>query len=175
MSSPIHQIAVTHSQVEDRLLVGFRGTDGSEVNFWLTRKFTGGLWEILKGILGHFPDLRGILDAEARAAVLAMRHEEAVRGSDVSRSSPETQDGTGGAVRAYLVTSVSCHMISDTVARLDLTAREGSTITINLNESLLHAFCHALLETTRATDWGLDLRVGGDIGRVARSSSAAIH
>ncbi len=158
MSSAIHKIQVSHSIVEDRLLLSVGASEGTSAKVWLTRRFTVGLWGVLMKILEFFPTLRGALDEEAKKTVVAMRHQQAVEETDMARSSEAPPPPTEDSV--FLATGVSSRMVGDKAAVVSITTAEGKQVSITLNENLLHALAQALMETVANANWALDLEVG---------------
>ena len=87
MTSALHQITMSHSTEEDRLLLRISTLDKAEFRFWLTRRFVNILWPALMKVLEkENPAARKNLMPEAKKAVVAMEHQDAVAAADFSRS-----------------------------------------------------------------------------------------
>ena len=89
----IHQLSVRYQIDQDRILLSLNTTEGDEVQVWLTRRITLGLWPLLNRIaIDHFAipadaksdgfvDLAA-MDQKTRAMLADMRRQEAVQTLD---------------------------------------------------------------------------------------------
>ena len=90
MTSALHQITMSHSAKEDRLLLRISTTEKSEFQFWLTRRFVLVLWlALLTVIEQEDPGTKRNLMPAAKKAVMAMEHQQAVGVSDFTRKHDE--------------------------------------------------------------------------------------
>lgn len=155
----LHQISMRYSPVEDRILLIFTASEGSDYRFWMTRRFVGLLWQGLLKVLASYPSLRGVVDSRAREAMLSMRHQEALQGSDFKTPYKGTGTSPAQDPQAPLLTAVTGTPRPDGTTRFLFTTREGEPFQCALNEQLLHAFSHLLIDVTAKADWELGLRV----------------
>jgi len=83
MTSALHQITMSHSAEDERLLLRISTTEKNEFRFWLTRRFVQVLWPALITAIEQ-EDLKGKRDLmpAAKKAVMAMQHQQAVGASD---------------------------------------------------------------------------------------------
>ncbi|OYU46132.1 MAG: hypothetical protein CFE44_03735 [Burkholderiales bacterium PBB4] len=89
----IHQLSVRYQIDQDRILLSLNTTEGDEVQVWLTRRITLGLWPLLNRIaIDHFAipgdaksdgfvDLAA-MDQKTRAMLADMRRQEALQTMD---------------------------------------------------------------------------------------------
>ncbi len=182
----VHRISLAYSQTEDRLLLTLRMMDRSEHRFWLTRRLIQLLWGPLVKKLESFPDVKKHLDAQVRQAVLSMRHRDVLEKSKISFStlgedmakpaaaeigrdgepSPPADGETGyGDTAALLaggipvVGGVSGRLLKGRVVQLVFRVSNDKTFLLNLNEKMLHVFCHLLVEMATKAEWNLDLSI----------------
>lgn len=159
-SRGLHQISMRYDAVEDRVLLIITTTDGQAVKLWMTRHFVRTLWKGLPKVLAAYPSLAGTVDREAQDAVLAMRHQEAVQGSDFDTpfkgELPPAEEARG----VPLLVGVQGGVRPDGSAQFTFKTRDGGALTFSLSEQLLHAFCHLLIEVTAKANWDLEMRVG---------------
>jgi hypothetical protein len=86
MTDSLHQINLRFAPEQDRLILRMRTVAGEEVSLALTRRFVRGLWPALLEALGRDPKVTAHAPtAGARQAVMAFRHESAVRAADFSK------------------------------------------------------------------------------------------
>lgn len=156
----LHQISMRYSPIEDRVLLVFTAKEGADYRFWMTRRFVGLLWQGLLKILGSYPALKGFVDSRVREAVLSMRHAEAVQGADFKTPFRGTGTPPGDDPQAPLLTGVTGTPKPDGTTRFQFQTKDGGPFQCALNEQLLHAFCHLLIDVTTKAGWDLDLRVG---------------
>ena len=86
MPSALHQITMSYSAEQDRLLLRVGTTDKKEYQLMMTRRFVRVLWAALIKVLGSQPDLKRDLMPKVKKAVMAMEHQKALSGADFSRT-----------------------------------------------------------------------------------------
>ena len=170
----LHQISLRYAPLEDRVLLIMTTEDGDSIRLWLTRRFVRAFWGGLPKILSGSPSVGARVREEARDAVLAMRHHEALQGSDFDTPFQGKAQTPEEDRSAPLVIGVKASMKDSGHAEFSFQTTEGGGLAFTLGEKLLHAFCHLLIEVTMKAGWDLDLRVGdgnvvlpeGERGRV---------
>ena len=159
MTSALHQITMSHSAEDERLLLRISTTEKNEFRFWLTRRFVQVLWPALITAIEQ-EDLKGKRDLmpAAKKAVMAMQHQQAVGASDFTHKHDE--DSKNLTPDPLLVVGGSVTPGKTGLTALVLKTHAGAKIKLSLNKGLLHALCKLLIETTMKANWGLDLTVG---------------
>ena len=157
--SGLHQLTMSYVPEQDRILFRLATTDKTEYRLWLTRRFVHVLWGALKQTFASNDELKQIVDRDVQDAVLGMKHQEAVQKTDFE--TPHVDDTTDATSNTgpLLVTGGKVHPGKEVTGLVFKTA-EGSDIRFNLNDQLLHAFCHLIVSTSARADWNLDLAVG---------------
>lgn len=159
MTSTLHQITISHSAEEDRLLLRISTTEKSEFRFWFTRRFIQVLWPALMTVIEQEdPSTKRDLMPAAKQAVMAMEHQQAVGASDFTHKHDE--DSKKVTRDPLLVVGGSVTPGKTGLTGLVLKTHAGAEIKLSLNKELLHALCKLLIETTMKANWGLDLTVG---------------
>lgn len=159
MTGSLHQIKVTYSALEDRLLVTVAGSGETHARIWLTRRFTQGLWDALVGVLEKFPSVRKDVNRQVRDALIAMRHHEVITTGGVSMERTPSAESPPEGAEGALAVEATFGPVQNDMARIAFKTREH-TISLNLDEKSLHAFCHVMIDATVAAGWDLNLRVG---------------
>ena len=180
MTSALHQITMSHSTEEDRLLLRISTLDKAEFRFWLTRRFVNILWPALMKVLEkENPAARKNLMPEAKKAVVAMEHQDAVAAADFSRSHDEGNKdltpGTGDNRGPLLVIGGSVSPDKSGATGLILKTNNNAEIKVSLNKALLHALCKLLIEVTMKAGWDLGLSVGNDAAVVLPQDKTRMH
>lgn len=172
--SALHQLTMSYVPEQDRILFRLATTDKKEYRFWLTRRFVTVLWGALKQSFAANPELAKIVDKDVQDAVLGMKHQEALQGTDFDTPAvTDTTDATSNT-GPLLVTGGKVHP-SDTVTGISFHTEDKSDIRFNLNEQLMHAFCHLIVTTTTRAEWKLDLAVGDVSVVVPEGGQAVVH
>lgn len=171
--SALHQLTMSYDPSQDRILFRLATKDKKEYRMWLTRRFVHVLWGALKQTFSKNETLAKIVDQEVKDAVLGMKHQEAVQSTDFETPPvTDTYDATSNT-GPLLVTGGTVTPGENATALVFKTA-DGTDVRFNLNEQLLHAFCHLIVSTTTRADWKLDLDVGG-ANVVVPEKSAVVH
>ena len=180
MTSALHQITMSHSTEEDRLLLRISTFDKAEFRFWLTRRFVNILWPALMKVLEkENPAARKNLMPEAKKAVVAMEHQDAIVVADFSRSHDEGNKdltpGTGDNRGPLLVIGGSVSPDKSGATGLILKTNNNAEIKASLNKELLHALCRLLIGTTMKAGWDLDLTIGAATGIFVPADAVRMH
>ncbi len=180
MPSALHQITMSYTAEEDRLLLRISTTDRTEYRLWLTRRFVGVLWPALMQTMGKSPVGKKAaplsdLMPEAQKAVMAMEHQEALDASDFSHGHDEDgyRDLTSKS-GPLLVVGGSVNPGRDGSAVLVFKTRKGAEIKFTLDKTLLHALCKLLTQTTAKAGWELGFTVG-DPAILAPADKRQVH
>jgi len=171
--SALHQLTMSYVPEQDRILFRLATLDKTEYRMWLTRRFVGVLWGALKQNFANNKELTEFVDNDVREAVLGMQHQEAVQNTDFD--TPPVDDATDATSNTgpMLVIGGSVQPGSPLTGVIFKTA-DGSDVRFNLNDQLLHAFCHLIVTTTMRAEWKLDLALG-DGNVVVPAGDAVVH
>lgn len=176
MTSALHQMTMSFSAEDDRLLLRMSTTDKTEFRFWLTRRFVRVLWGALIKTIENKPDIKRAIQPAARRAVMALEHQQAVGKSDFSRAHEAGhQDVTKGTGPLLVIGgSVTPAKGKSGLTMLNLQTRGGPEVKLGLNNNLLHALCRLLIDTTTHAGWDLGLTVG-DAAVLAPGDRTRVH
>ncbi len=180
MTSALHQITMSHSAEEDRLLLRISTLDKAEFHFWLTRRFVNVLWPALMAVIEkENPAAQKNLMPAAKKAVMAMEHQEAVAAADFTRDHDQGNKnltpGTGDNREPLLVIGGSVRPGKSGATDLILKTRNNAEIKVSLNKELLHALCKLLIEATMKAGWDLSLSVGDAAAIVLPDDKTQVH
>ncbi|MBC8339015.1 MAG: hypothetical protein ISR51_08900 [Rhodospirillales bacterium] len=174
MSSTLHQITMSYSAEEDRLLLRISTTEKSEFQFLLTRRFVQVLWPALMTVIEQEDLGTGKnLSPTTKKAVMAMEHQQSVGASDFTRKHDE--DSRNLTPDPLLVVGGSVNPGKTGITGLLLKTHKGAEINLSLNKELLHALCKLLIETTMKAGWGLDLTVGDAAAVAVPADMKQVH
>ncbi|MEX2311935.1 MAG: hypothetical protein WD624_05695, partial [Rhodospirillales bacterium] len=98
---------------------------------------------------------------------------EAVQSTDFETPPAKDTTDTTSNTGPLLVIGGKIHP-GEKVTGVSLKTADGSDVRFNLNEQLLHAFCHLLVTTSVKADWKLNLSLG-DSNVVVPAGNAVMH
>ena len=158
--SKLHQVQIKYEPVEDRGLLRIRTQDDREMRFWLTRRFTRGLWALLMRLLESDSEIVSQADEHAKSAMLSFKHEEAIARGDFTTRYQETQTHAATEETPLLVIKAEGKVQQDGRRVLRLYPQGGHVVQLVLDDSLLHSLCKIISDMVRVTDWDIRLEVG---------------
>lgn len=165
MSNSLHQMTMSYSATEDRLLLRVSTTAHDEHQIWLTRRFINVLWPaLMKGVekqsLPPETAAAPTTTPQVKRAVMAMQHNDALQKTDMTKKHDEEKINKPSTEKPMLAIGGQCTPLPTGGMRLNLKTAENLQIGLNLNEHLLHAFCHQITSLTEKAEWGLAVGVG---------------
>lgn len=171
----LHQLRLDYSAEQDRLLLRISTDDGKEVLLWLTRRCVSLLWALLVDMAQSSPRIALQSNPAARAALLGLEHEQALRGADFSRPYDETARDRPLGAEPLLVARVTGAKDAKGGHVLSLAQVSGQQIDVTLDERLLHAFCRLLQKVVGTTEWDLTLSLPRWVAADAEPAARTIN
>jgi len=164
VSNALHQMTMSYSATEDRLLLRVSTAAQDEHQIWLTRRFVKVLWPALfKGVEKQSLPPETIAapttTPQVKRAVMAMQHSEALQKTDMSRQHDEKKVNKASTEKPMLAVGGQCFPLKTGGLRLILKTSKNLQVALNLNEQLLHAFCHQITSLTRKAEWNLSYSI----------------
>jgi hypothetical protein len=154
----LRQLKLDFVPEQDRLLLRISTSDGKEVLLWLTRRCVRMTWPLLLRMVESSPRVQlAATTPEARAAVLGMEHERAIRSADFSK--PYREDALDHPLGSepLLITKLQTRREESGGHILTLLPARGQGVHLTLDESLLHSFCRLLQNAVAKADWDFKL------------------
>ena len=127
------------------------------------------MWPKLVESLRRAPEISSQSHPEAREAILSIKHDEAVAKADYGTRYQERGDRTFPLGQEPLLAAKVRLQPAPAGHVLALHPQRGQGIDLTLSESLMHAFCKLLADTTAKAEWDLDLRVAGDVAEATEA------
>jgi hypothetical protein len=158
MSDNIDQLYLSYRAEEDRLLLRIITVHGVEVHLWLTRRFVQALWESLREFVESDRHVVSQREPQARAAVLAFQHEQALAESKFTKHKKSNEIDTRMARDTPLLAAeLKVEERAADLRRLRFAERGGASVLIAVNLRLAHSLCKLLRDSVATADWGLEL------------------
>jgi hypothetical protein len=154
----LHQIRIDYHQEQDRLLLRVSTDEGSELRFWLTRRFVKGLWAALMKMAEVVGEARTQPDPNVRKAMLEFEHDKAVRQADFATPYKAPANLPLGA-EPVLVTRLRAQPDGRGNAVLALHPSQGQGMDLAMDTMLLHSFTRLVQGAVGKTDWEMRLEL----------------
>lgn len=174
MSDALHQMTIEYRPEHDRLLFRVTTQSHNEFRVWLTRRLVRGLWAPVIKTFEVQPDVREQSAPEVKKAVMSIKHQEIVQGADFSKKHDPEATPDPSTVEPLLANAVECVPTEGENVRLTFKSTTGQDVNLNINEKMLHAFCHLVRSAVEKADWDLDLSVG-DAAFAAPDRAGQLH
>jgi len=154
----LHQIRIDYQQEQDRLLLRVSTDDGSELRFWLTRRYVKGLWPALVKMAEVVGEARAQPDPVVRKAMLEFEHEKAVRQADFATPYKAPANLPLGS-DPLLVTRLRAQPDGRGNAVIAMHPNQGQGMDLAMDAMLLHSFTRLLQGAVSKTDWDIRLEL----------------
>lgn len=146
MDNRLHQLNISYSKREDRLLLRVNTHSGEEYQVWITRRYAARLLELLTQEMDKQGGVTAV--ASSPSAKTGLR-----KGSFEKRFSEPTKLPFGDeAILAHGLKAVKSKAGN---LRLSILPERGSGLTLNLTKHLLYVFHDLLIQAINTTDWRL--------------------
>lgn len=157
--SQMHQINLSYLATEDRLLLRINTKQRQEFRFWMTRRYTGLVWQALNQIFaaklpGEAPAAK--VDPLVEATKQEIKHQQVVSQADF-KTEYQASDYLPLGESPILLFSVGIRPAPDGQPLLCMHPEKGSGIEMIVNEPIAHSLCQLILETVGKADWRLPL------------------
>lgn len=146
MKDKLHQINVSYSGKDDRLLLRATTTQGDEYRVWLTRRYTGLLFNVLNKEMDKFGGLTTIGNNEKTRNMFKAGAFEKKFEQEKTSNFPLGQDG-------FLGYGIKTRNSRDGNLILELSPEDGMGVTLNLNASLMYMLHNLLNQGCMKAEW----------------------
>lgn len=160
MSGRLKQIQVTYDTVQDRILLRMNTSVRAEFLVWLTRRFVMLAWPPLVNILASTVEVGVQSTPEAKKAVLAFQHENAIEKADFSKKYAEDATTWPLGKEPMLVVAMDIRRLGPDQYSFTFRPADGRQFQMTLSQSTVHSLCKLLQDATRKANWGLNLDLG---------------
>jgi len=146
MNDKLHQINVTYHGKEDRLLLRVTTQKGDEYRIWLTRRFTGLLFSVLKTEMDKHGGIASVgTNQKTRQMFKAGAFEKKFE-KEKTVNFPLGEQG-------FLAYGIKSSSTPKGDLLLELLPEKGAGVTMNLNKSLLYMLHNLLSQGLIKADW----------------------
>ena len=146
MNDKLHQINVTYYGKEDRLLLRVTTKKGDEYRIWLTRRFTGLVFNVLNAEMDKFGGISTIRTSQQTRQMFK---------SGVFDKSFEKETTTGFPLgeKGFLAFGIKSSSTPQGELLLEILPEKGAGVTITLNKSLLYMMHNLLSQGLIKAGW----------------------
>jgi len=141
---------------EDRILFRVNSTDQKEFRFWVTRRFTLLLLQVLSNHLAADPDISLQGTREAKQAVMEFKKEKAMKDADFKRPFQEEEVEYPLGKETLLAFKITSNMIGDNL-QLGIHPKDAQGINMVINRDINTTLTQLLLGAAKKAGWNLAL------------------
>jgi hypothetical protein len=149
----IAQIQVSYAPLEDRLLLRMSTEDGSELRFWLTRRFIKLLAPVLNDIAQKSGRGAMIPDSDTRRTVADFERGEALAGADFSSGYEDGAKTLPLGESPILLARIQTQRSPTGTSVVSLHPQEGTGVELALDGKLLYSLMQLLEQGIRSAEW----------------------
>ena len=146
MNDKLHQINVTYHGKEDRLLLRVTTQKGDEYRIWLTRRFTGLLFNVLNAQMDKYGGINSIRTNQQTKQMFKAGAFEKTFEKEKTVNFPLGEQG-------FLAYGIKSSSTPKGDLLLELLPEKGAGVTMNLNKSLLYMLHNLLSQGLIKADW----------------------
>lgn len=165
MTDSLHQLNLTISTEEDRLLLRLSTSAKNEYRLWLTRRFVRALWEVLVRAAERQPGVGDQGDEQVRKALLSFQHDAAIKEADFKTAYKSGDLDCPFGEEPVLLTGAQLKSSRSGTVELMLQTADDRSVSVRLDPKLLHSFCSMLAAAAKKAEWELDLAIGAPLAK----------
>ena len=147
MTDQLHQINVTFSPIEDRLLLRISTQAADEYRIWLTRRFTNLLMDLLNKNMEKQGGMPTVAASEETTKLL--------KEGALEKKYEEKQATYPLGEKGILAFKINAGTREDGSMNLEILPEKGKGITLNLNKSLMYMLHSVLSQGMTQAGWQL--------------------
>lgn len=179
----IHQLQLTYSTQEDRLILRINSKENEEIRLFLTRRMLVSFWDILTQAVNHsisqktFDDIKNPAinsTPEVQKMKQQVQHQDIVDKSDYKTPFNEGNKFPIGESPA-LIEKITINTLENTTTTLIFYSNNGQNINLNLNQQLLHNLSDLIIKVIPSTDWNITLAGGINMLITEGKGNLALH
>ena len=180
----IHQLQLSYSDKQDRLVFRFNTTEKEEVSFYFTRRYVMTLWPALVQLLelttdDQSPTQQSTADMPAPSTSLSKRvqldfeHTQAITDTDYVKSYKQAETLPLGEQPALIIKS-RLKLVANKLIEIEFISIDDLSVKVSFTKAMLHNFCNMLVQVEAKTDWQLTLE-GIQMTAYAGQDQSALH
>ncbi|MBL4680478.1 MAG: hypothetical protein JKY88_07115 [Pseudomonadales bacterium] len=156
MTGTIRQMQMLFVPEEDRILFRINSTGKQEYRFWITRRYSLLLLEILRKHADIDPDVSTQINPEAKEAIKNFKSEQAIQGADFKQKFNEDAEEFPLGESIPLAFKLNYKINGDEL-HLGIHPKEGNGIDIVIGSELNPTLMQLLIHAGKKGDWRLDV------------------
>ncbi|CAB5495167.1 hypothetical protein THERMOT_256 [Bathymodiolus thermophilus thioautotrophic gill symbiont] len=184
----IHQMQISYSNQEDRLILSINSKENEELRLFLTRRIVASFWEILNKTISHSLSIATPNDIlkpkdgqpESQKKQMEQKMEQQIQHQNIiEKSDYETPFNNGNKFPVgeapILVEKITINVYENNNTALIFESNNGQNINLNLNPQLLHNLSDLLIRVMPSTNWNIDLMSETNILIPDNQDKLALH
>ncbi|WXU00268.1 MAG: hypothetical protein Ctma_0980 [Catillopecten margaritatus gill symbiont] len=191
----IHQMQISYSSQEDRLVMSVNSVEGEEMRLFLTRRIVTSFWDILNQTINHSllnkPELNDMEpsiptsmmvdpDKEATPQQMQQQMEHQVEHQNIINESDYATPFNAGnkfpmGEAPILIEKITINVYENNNIALIFTGTDEQDINLNLNPQLLHNILDLLIRVMPSTEWNISLMDNSTLLITENKESLVLH
>jgi len=190
----IHQMQISYSSQEDRLVMNINSVEGEEMRLFLTRRIVASFWDILNQTINHsLVDKPKLSDMKSESTQMMsepgkeltpqqMQQEmerQVGHQNIINESDYETPFNAGNKFpmgeAPILIDKITINVYENSNITLIFANTASQEINLNLNFQLLHNILDLLIKVMPSTEWNIGSMGASNLFIAETQKSLALH
>ncbi len=180
----IHQLQLSYSDKQDRLVFRFNTTAREEICFYFTRRYVMTLWPALVKLLElttgddeltqqSTSDKKAPPSSLSKRVKLDFEHAQAITATDYVKSYEQAETLPLGEQPALIIKS-RLKLLENKLIEIEFISIDDLSVKVRFTKDMLHNFCNMLVQVEAQTDWQLTLE-GIQLTAYGSQDQSALH
>ncbi|CAC9967588.1 hypothetical protein [uncultured Gammaproteobacteria bacterium] len=181
----IHQMQISYSNQEDRLILSINSKDNEELRLFLTRRIVTSFWDILNKTISHSLSIQPTPDdmlelPESQKKQMEQKMAQQIQQQNIiEKSDYETPFNKGDKFpmgeEPILVEKVTINVYENNNTALIFESNNGQNINLNLTPQLLLNLSDLLIRIMPNTNWNINLKGDANMLTSDNQDELALH
>lgn len=186
----IHQMQISYSHQEDRLILRINSKENEEMRLFLTRRIVTSFWDILNQTIEHSlqqqPALNDMdnasanLGSESAYQKMQQQMQQQIHHQDIINENDYATPFNDGnkfpmGETPTLVENITIHAYEDGNIKLIFASNTDKNIDLNLNQTLLHSLSDLLSKVIPSTEWNIGLVGESNVFITEEKKNLSLH
>ncbi len=175
----IHQLQMSYSSEEDRIILRVSSTTNEEICLFLTRRLVNDFWTILVPAMQQseptLNDMQRTLEMpEVKKIKQEIQHQQIIKKSDYTTpfnkgKKPQTEK------IPMLTTKISINTNNSNMTLIVFSSSDGKNVNLNLNQELIHNLYELIVKVLPSTNWRLALKGITNTAIIENKTNSVLH
>ncbi|BBB22981.1 conserved hypothetical protein [Abyssogena phaseoliformis symbiont OG214] len=175
----IHQLQMSYSPEEDRIILRVGSTTDEEICLFLTRRLVNDFWTILVPAMKQSEPMLNDMQKtseipEVKKIKQEIQHQQIIEKSDYITPFNKGKESPVGQT-PMLTTKISINTNDSNMTLFVFSSADGKNINLNLNQELVHNLYELIAKVLPSTNWGLVLEGATNTAFIENKTKSVLH